>query len=279
MDDSGNWSRTQVLNGVQSVTLGSWQAFDEFLDHGDIRVQDYIWRGQAQDWPLLPELYRNPDRYTACSYDAESEAIHLDNFKRAYRSLKSVPPEPLDDDSWWALGRHYGLATPLLDWTESPLYAAFFAFIEEDGCCDHARIVYALDRRSTELAAKMLGASDKRPVSGTGGMAHIVNPPRNNNPRLTAQAGLFTYLPVNFNIEVWLKAWQADAIGRALLLKIRIPDNERFDFLEQLEAKGVSSLTLYPDPHGAAEYCNLQALARGRHRLRPARLTPANLGG
>jgi len=258
--------------------LGSWQAFDEFLDHGDIRVQDFIWRGQAKDWPLLPELYRSPDRYTACGYDAQSEAVHLDNFKKAYRSLKSAPPEPQDDDSWWALGRHYGLATPLLDWTESPLCAAFFALVEENGRCDHTRMVYALDRRCTELAAKTIGVSGNRPATGTGGMAHIVSPPRHNNARLAAQEGLFTYLPVAFSIGVWLKAWQADAIGRALLLKIRIPDNKRFGFLDQLERRRVSSLTLYPDVPGAAEYCNLQALARGRHRLRPARLTPASSG-
>ena len=275
MADPGDWSRTQLCNGVQSVKLDSWQAFGDFLDHGGIRIRDYIWRGQAKDWPLLPEFYRDPNSYTACGYDANSEAVHLENFKRACRDLKLLRSEPKGNDSWWALGRHYGLATPLLDWTESPLVAAFFAFVEAvEGHDD--RMVYALDKECTNLAADKLRCSDKRPLRGTGGMAHIVTPPRKDNPRLAAQAGLFTYFPEVVGIEEWLTMWPADSVGRALLLKICVPSIGRFDFLKHLESKGFSSLTLYPDLQGAAEYCNLYALGQGPHRLHPAPLTPAN---
>jgi hypothetical protein len=182
------------------------------------------------------------------------------------------PPEPQDDDSWWALGRHYGLATPLLDWTESPLHAAFFAFVDEVGCCSHTRTVYALDRSSDKMAAERLGAADPRPTTGNDGLAHIVTS-RIDNDRLKAQRGLFTYLPAGFAIEAWLHARPASEVGRAPLLKIRVPDDERHEFLKYLERQGISKRTMYPDLQGAAEYCNLHALSFGTHRLAPAPFT------
>jgi hypothetical protein len=42
-------------------------------------------------------------------------------------------PEEREENNWWAVGQHYGLMTPLLDWTTSPFVASFFLICMKAG--------------------------------------------------------------------------------------------------------------------------------------------------
>lgn len=84
------------------------------------------WRGQRDfDWDLAPSLFRRHDEY-----DERSAILR---FKQ--RALSRHPDVPATSDlsSWLFLMQHYRLPTRLLDWTESPLIACFFAS-EIDEC-------------------------------------------------------------------------------------------------------------------------------------------------
>ena len=67
----------------------------------------------------------------------------LGHFKHRCRDLADVDPEAIDDE-YWALGRHFGLLTPLLDWTLSPYVAVFFAFAERLSSMEHGASVYTV---------------------------------------------------------------------------------------------------------------------------------------
>ena len=78
------------------------------------------WRGQSNSsWPLIPKIYRE-------GYEAFEESMNH-RFMNKARSRYTNCPAKDDFSSWLFLMQHYGLPTRLLDWSESPLVALYFA--------------------------------------------------------------------------------------------------------------------------------------------------------
>jgi hypothetical protein len=135
-----------------------------------------------KDWPLLSSFDRRVQSKDRRDRDQKLKH-HLGSFRDAMNELY---PDVLrqDGDDIWALGQHYGLWTPLLDWTTSPYIAAYFAFderVDEDDRSDCYRHVYALNRSIRRL----LSPRKERCVD-------FVDRLRYSNPRFTRQAGIFT---------------------------------------------------------------------------------------
>lgn len=80
-----------------------------------------VWyRGQAdKSWELIPSIQRN-------GY-AKKETYITNDFYIRVKQVTANPPMKENFSAWMAMMQHYGLPTRLLDWSLSPLIAAFFA--------------------------------------------------------------------------------------------------------------------------------------------------------
>ena len=94
------------------------------------------WRGQADStWPLRPGVFR--------SGNEKNERNFSNIFKLKAKSRSTNCPSNDFSSSWLFLMQHYGLPTRLLDWTESPLIALYFA-VNNKKDDEKDAVIYAL---------------------------------------------------------------------------------------------------------------------------------------
>jgi len=250
-EGKGDWN-----NGILNISLSSWDEFHnvtaQLHDLGD-----FIWRGQIHDWPLkskFDRVVKKSDR------DVKLES-HCQSFIHAIQGRRGNNPPELDTpEKIWSLGQHYGLVTPLLDWTESPFVAAYFAFKDES--CNmpeppSQRFIYGL--------SKDIGRWGPPPSEVVKRLSHFiefVETDSDENSRLLNQRGLFT-MPLSADIEIeetvrWCYSKdEKKGQSRIIFVKIQIPETQREICLRNLNRMNINHATLFPDLIGAAEYCNL----------------------
>lgn len=133
-----------------------------------------LYRGQPNvSWSLAPSIYR-PD----------PKGIRDDETLYKWKQLAArfAAPLPADNIEWLVLAQHYGLATPLLDWTTSPLVALYFA-CDDDAQKDAPGTVWAIDRSHFEEAHNTITIHPFREKRERPFLINAIG----RNPRSTAQ--------------------------------------------------------------------------------------------
>lgn len=131
--ESGPWKEISRVNGIRTIQIPDFETFSKFVNIGfGDDDSSHIWRGQrCAAWEITSGLVRAA---------GTQEIGHLDRFHAAVARCHNMEFDFSSDNSkrkrsefeLWSLGQHYGLATPLTDWTVYPYVALFFAFVESD---------------------------------------------------------------------------------------------------------------------------------------------------
>ncbi|AVH25887.1 MULTISPECIES: FRG domain-containing protein [Vibrio harveyi group] len=244
--DFRNWK-----DGVVEIVLNDFEDFEYVIREKLLDHPYMVYRGhRSAEWPLRTTIDRLfIEQVGRCPTTEEAEK-HLLGFKYACRGRLHSDWVPSDDNSWWSLGQHFGLATPLLDWTESPYVAAYFSFSEKTEDFESAqRIIYALDPIEVDKKNKELDPEQR---------LEVIRPLIDQNPRLVNQRGLFTKNPLGVDVENWVLTHFKGTDGIGVLIKVVIPEEEghREKFLRLLNRKNINPLTLFPDLTGSSQQAN-----------------------
>ena len=253
----------------------SWNQFKTTVSNITEAAPGAIYRGQSDaSWGLVSSYHR-----LAASVDSSVYWGLLDELKDYVETWSDHHwdlSNNQDISAFVGFLQHNGFPTPLLDWTDSPYIAAYFAF---DGVDDAEPqnddvSIFAFD--TTKWVDDWQQVMDLK--SATPHVSVLRSPARGNRKQIIQQ-GVYTFTNVQDqqahieHIEEVAKKTPAPTY----LYKYEIPSTDKPAALRDLHTMAINAMTLFPNIEGVCKYLRSRYFSPPSVGMTPSQRTEAFL--
>jgi hypothetical protein len=212
-----------------------------------------LFRGQNVDKPLLPKYARTVKEYLREDFMKTDEILSVEKerfleFKR--RASWLVDKRPRNDWDWLGLAQHHGLETRLLDWTENPLVALYFAYEGASLDQSYRSVIWMFKVPKAEI---VVPSGKTSPFSSE---RTKVFRPTIVSHRMTAQLGWFTAHKFVTNKSTFIPLDKNRTYKQSLAkMELSLSTGKVINFLARI---GIAPASLFPELDGLCKYLNHQ---------------------
>lgn len=227
------------------------QLFSFFQKVYDLETsrEEFFYRGQSNsDWLLVSTLEREVER-TNINIENAKEIVFR-NFKQRLRgklvdqSLLNITHTE-DERELWAIGRHYDLKTPYLDWSKS-IYVALFMANSEPKKTDEISEYSALFMVNANYFPEPYGIMER----------FWFTPKTDYYGRITAQKGYLSEYAIRNDIKNRIYRSETNEHKNKVAFKIYIKNDFINEILNYLKHIGIDYNSMYPDLQGVVKSVN-----------------------
>jgi len=264
---------------LRAENWGTLTSFFDMLKVGRAAGPDWMFRGQAcAAWGLVPSLRRLFGGY-GITYP-KAHGIEYGVFRRfsgqahMHVADRLLPPEQAPQSAWWMLMQQHSCPTRLLDWTESPYVATYFAverMHDEDGAV-WVLPGSPLDTQMTQEFGGMGALEEEASYREEKPMPAVYPIVGNKHShRSVAQQGRYTVsTDILADHGVLVEAALTRAGWADKCLKVIVPSTLKLDFLCHLRAMNITASALFPGLDGLGRSASEYVTTRVWDELRQA---------
>ena len=204
--------------------------------------EDFLFRGQADDHPLIPKISRLRPKADLLMI----EKLLLQEFKRT-NPLLIEKYETYNDWDYLTLGQHYGLPTRLLDWSNNALTALWFATgnsFSDYQTAENAVVWVLLPVEGDYIDTERVHPFEVKETK--------IYRPRIIKQRINNQSGVFSIQSSN-EVENKVELARVPDFSDKLV-KIKLPAHRLRDIRNDLNVLGVNAFSIFPELEGLCAY-------------------------